>query len=183
MDQSDIFLAMTLLICDFVVLIVFDCIPAHFMRVLLCTCGHVEPMVKLTLPWRHNGRDRVSNHQPRDCFLNRLFRHRSKKTSKLRVTGLCAGNSPEAGEFPAQMASNAENVSIGWRHHEGSGAPPLLTNQGYYPNWNPHQASRITRLNNYIHSLRFVLFCRGLVSVNLSISFRVTLLAQGKIKK
>ena len=41
-----------------------------------------------------------------------------RKISKLRVTGLCAGNSPEAGEFPAQMASNAENVSIWWRHHE-----------------------------------------------------------------
>ena len=41
-----------------------------------------------------------------------------KKTSKLRVTGLCAGNSPGAGEFPAQMASSAENVSIWWRHHE-----------------------------------------------------------------
>ena len=35
-----------------------------------------------------------------------------KKTSKLRVAGLCAGNSPVTGEFPAQMASNAENVSI-----------------------------------------------------------------------
>ena len=35
-----------------------------------------------------------------------------KKTSKLRVTGLCTGNSPVNGEFPAQMASNAENVSI-----------------------------------------------------------------------
>ena len=34
-----------------------------------------------------------------------------KKTSKLRVTGLCWGNSPVTGEFPAQMASNAENVS------------------------------------------------------------------------
>ena len=40
-----------------------------------------------------------------------------KKTSKLRVTGLCAGNSPGTGEFSAQMASNAENVSIWWRHH------------------------------------------------------------------
>ena len=39
------------------------------------------------------------------------------KTSKLRVTGLCAGSSPGTGEFPAQMASNAENVSIWWRHH------------------------------------------------------------------
>ena len=66
---------------------------------------------------RHNDRDSVSNHQPHDCLLNRLFRRRSKKTSKLRVTGLCAVNSPGTGEFPAQMASNAENVSIWWRHH------------------------------------------------------------------
>ena len=71
-----------------------------------------------TLQWRHNGRDSVSNHQPHDCFLNRLFRRSSKKTSKLRVSGLCAGNSPGTGEFPAQMASNAENVSIWWRHHD-----------------------------------------------------------------
>ena len=28
----------------------------------------------------------------------------------LRVTGLCAGNSPDTGEFPAQMASKAENT-------------------------------------------------------------------------
>ena len=39
------------------------------------------------------------------------------KISKLRVTGLCAGNSPVAGEFPAHRASNAENVYILWRHH------------------------------------------------------------------
>ena len=66
----------------------------------------------LQLQWRHNGRDSVSNHQPHDCLPDRLFRRRSKKTSKLRVTGLCAGNSPGTGEFPAQMASYAENVSI-----------------------------------------------------------------------
>ena len=40
-----------------------------------------------------------------------------KKISKLRVTALCAGNSPVTGEFPSQKASNAENVSIWWRHH------------------------------------------------------------------
>ena len=39
-------------------------------------------------------------------------RSRSKKTSKLCFTGLCAGNSLGTGEFPAQRASNAENVSI-----------------------------------------------------------------------
>ena len=45
------------------------------------------------LQWRHNERDGVSTHQPHDCLLNRLFRCRSNKTSKLRVTGLCEGNS------------------------------------------------------------------------------------------
>ena len=57
-----------------------------------------------TLQWRHNGRDGVSNHQPHDCLLKRLFRRRSK----LRVTGLCAGNSPVTGEVPAQRSSNTE---------------------------------------------------------------------------
>ena len=70
-----------------------------------------------SLQWRHNGRDSVSNHQPHDCSLNRFLRRRSQETSKLRVTGLCAGNSPGTGEFPAQMDSDAENVSIWWRHH------------------------------------------------------------------
>ena len=41
----------------------------------------------LVLPWRHNGRCGVSNHQPHDCLLNRLFECGSKKTSKLCVTG------------------------------------------------------------------------------------------------
>ena len=75
------------------------------------------PMARNSLRWRHNGNDSVSNHQPQDCLLNRLFRRRSKKTSKLRVTGICAGNSPGTGKFPAHMASNAESVSIWWRHH------------------------------------------------------------------
>ena len=73
-----------------------------------------------TLQWRHNESDGAANYQPRHCLLNRLVRRKSKKTSKLRVTGLCAGNSPVTGEFPAQLASNAENVSIWWRHHAGS---------------------------------------------------------------
>ena len=70
-----------------------------------------------TLLWRQNGYDGVSNHQPHQCLINRSFGRRSNKTSKLRVTGLCVGNSPGTGEFPAQMASNAENLSIAWRHH------------------------------------------------------------------
>ena len=80
--------------------------------------GQYVSRVTISLQWRLNGRDSVSNHQPHDCLFNRLFRRRSKKKSKLRVTGLCEGNSPGTGEFPAQRASNTENVSIWWRHHD-----------------------------------------------------------------
>ena len=74
----------------------------------------------ISLQWRHNGHDGVSNHHPHGCLLNHLFRRRSKKTAKLLVTGHCEGNSLVSGEFPAQRASNAENVSICWRHHDAS---------------------------------------------------------------
>ena len=43
-----------------------------------------------------------------------------KQTSKLRITGLCEGNSMLTIEFPAQRASNVENVSIRWHHHDCS---------------------------------------------------------------
>ena len=69
------------------------------------------------LQWRQNERNCVSNRRRLDCLFNRLFRCRSKKTSKLHVTGICEGNSPVTDEFPAQRASYAENVSICWRHH------------------------------------------------------------------
>ena len=82
-----------------------------------CKCKDYNPSHKCRFlsQWRHNELDSVSNHL--DGLLNRLFRHWSKKTSKLRVTGLCAGNSPMTGQFPAQKASDAENISIWWRHH------------------------------------------------------------------
>ena len=56
--------------------------------------GDIVSICCLSLQWRHNDNDGVSNHQPHVCLLNRLFRRGSKKTSKLRVTGLCVGNSP-----------------------------------------------------------------------------------------
>ena len=70
------------------------------------------------LEWPHNGPDGVSNHQRLHCLHSRLFRRRSKKIPKLRVTGLCEGNPPVIGGFPSQRASNAENASISWRHRD-----------------------------------------------------------------
>ena len=53
---------------------------------------------------------------PKGCIMPKLESNLRNPMLVLRVTGLCAGNSPVPGEFPAQMASNAEIVSIWWRH-------------------------------------------------------------------
>ena len=60
------------------------------------------------LQWRQNGHAGVSNHRCLNCLLSSLFRRRSKKTSKLRFTGLCEGNPPGTGEFPSQRTSNVQ---------------------------------------------------------------------------
>ena len=48
----------------------------------------------LALQWRHNGRDGISNHQPHDCLLNRLFKAQIKVDIKAPRRLLCAGSSP-----------------------------------------------------------------------------------------
>ena len=70
---------------------------------------------------RLNERDGISNDQRLLYKLNCWFRHWSKKTAKLCVTDHCVGNSLVTGEFPAQKASNTENVSIWWCHQVQEG--------------------------------------------------------------
>ena len=70
-------------------------------------CKGLTGKYDVALQWSHNGCDGVSNHQHRQCLLNRLFRRRSKKTPKLRVTGLY-----RSGEFPAQVASNTKKIKF-----------------------------------------------------------------------
>ena len=85
------------------------------LKIVVCTFRVINHfrVIAVTSYW---ARWRIKSPASR-LFTQPLFRRRSKKTSNLRVTGLCAGNSPVAGELSVQMASNAENVSIGWRHH------------------------------------------------------------------
>ena len=72
-------------------------------------CFHIcLPFKNIHFPDVIMSADGVSNHQPYDCLLSRLFMRRAKETSKLRITGLCVGNSPITGEFPAQRAKNAQ---------------------------------------------------------------------------
>ena len=75
-----------------------------------------------SLQWRPNECNDVSNHRRLDGLLSHLFRRRSKKSSKLRVTfsvllAFLCGEPPVTDGFPSQRASNTENISIWWRHH------------------------------------------------------------------
>ena len=93
----------------------------HWVHVLLDYQGSINQCTKFEFGvWDNHNSDvimSILNHPWLDSLLNHLFRRRSKKTSKLRVTGLCAGNSLVSGEFPAQGSSNAESVSIWWCHY------------------------------------------------------------------
>ena len=102
------FLSFTL----FFLLFPYSLLSSFSVSLFLYSSSFLSLCYVYTLQWRHNERDGISNHQRHDCLLNPLFMRRSMKTSKLHVTGLCEGNSPVTGEFPAQKASNAENVSI-----------------------------------------------------------------------
>ena len=115
------------------------------------------------LQWRHNGRDSVSNHLPHDCLHNRLFRRRSKKTSKHRITGICAANSPGTGEIPAQMASCVENVSIWWRHHG------ISRNQSNHSI--AYAVTRIDLASSFIKNIIWILVVQSIHSILKKVTF------------
>ena len=85
--------------------------PGHYLK----QCWLIINMVLRQTPLqrRHNGHDSVSRHQPHDCLRNRLFRQIKENIKAPRHWPLCG----KFTEVPAQMASNAEKVSIWWRHH------------------------------------------------------------------
>ena len=69
--------------------------------------------------WRRNGRDGVLNYQLHHCLPNRLFRRRSKKASKVRVTGLCGNqrwpvNSPHKWPVTRKMFLFDDVIMCEW---------------------------------------------------------------------
>ena len=74
-----------------------------------CACWWLS----IALQWRRIEGNGVSNHQSLDCSLNHVFRRWSKKTSTLRVTGLCEGNLPV--DSPHKGPVTRKNASIWWR--------------------------------------------------------------------
>ena len=79
----------------------------------------VSTEIKMTLQWRYDERDGVSNHMRFDCLLSRSFRHCSKNTPKLRVIGVCEGNSTVVGEFPHRWSVNSP--------HKGPVTPKMFS--------------------------------------------------------
>ena len=72
----------------------------------------------LALQWRHNERNSVSNHQPHDCLLKRLFRCRSKVTSKSTSPTFVRGiqqwpvKSPHKGPVTGKMIRFGDVIKI-----------------------------------------------------------------------
>ena len=81
------------------------------------SCRLVYGLLNFTLRWRHMNvmYSQMTSHS---TVCSQLMRTHIKETSKSALLAVYAGNSPAAGEFPAQRASNAEKASIWWLHHE-----------------------------------------------------------------
>ena len=110
---------------------------------------------------RHNGHHSVSSHQPHDCCLhNRLYRQ-IKENIKARC------HWPVIGEFPSQIASNAENVSTWWRHHAKDRALNLHDLLNLIPGGRLNKKDGLTRYGNshvikWIHLPRYWPFVWGI---------------------
>ena len=94
--------------------------------------GYHFVQTQTSLHWRHNDHDDVSKLQPHGCLLNRLFQTQIKENIKAPRHWPLYGEFTGPGEFPAQRASNTENVSIWWRHH-------VLNTYRVIHGWSRHQ--------------------------------------------
>ena len=116
--QNDDHLTLTSMCCVSGNLIVVPPLSSLFsLQYRAITALYMPLKNAVTLQWRHNGRDSVSNHESHDFLLNR-YSDADQRKHQSSTSLAFVGKSPGTGEFPAQMASYAENVSIWWRHHD-----------------------------------------------------------------
>ena len=60
----------------------------HLSVVRMSGCTNVRLYIcQLSLQWRHNERNVVSNHQPHDCLLNRLFKAQAEEITQPIIQG------------------------------------------------------------------------------------------------
>ena len=68
---------------------------------------------------------------PKKLFIQLFVRLTSKKISNPVFQDLCDGNSPVTDRFPSQRASDAESISMSWRHRTLSCWQNCVLNEGF----------------------------------------------------
>ena len=111
----------------------------------------------VALRWRHNGRDWHLKSPASRLFTQPFIQTQIKENIKALCHWLCAGNSSGTGEFPARMASNAENVSIWWRHHGISQQHDHCDTQSRGLETLPHSNHQHLMSSNLLKGVNFVL--------------------------
>ena len=89
---------------------------------------------------------------------------RSKKTSKLRVAGLCEGNSPVTSEFPTQRASNAEMFPF----------DDVIMHTSWQMDWGIIDIANVPRIMHTVCAIR----CVAVVSQRYILSIFLMVIAQ-----
>ena len=87
--------------------------PVDLLRAWFC-----HSKTNHTIQWRHNDHDGVSKSPASRLFTQLFIQTQIKENIKATRHWPLCGEFTGTGEFPAQRASYAENVSIWWRHHE-----------------------------------------------------------------
>ena len=94
----------------------------------------------------------MAYHQPAlRLFTQRLIQVQMKKTSKLRITEFYEGNSTVTGEFPAQRASNVENVFVWWYHNSSQ---TILVKWGPDVLWWRNSLDHLSIITGLLYELR-----------------------------
>ena len=111
-------------------LLIYTPLPYHQITLKLCRCLNSSRAAQVPVKFQsqqtilnayYSERGGIWNHRHLECLPNRLFRHTRKKTSKLHATGFCEGNPLVTHGFSSQRASNMENFSVWWHHHDSQG--------------------------------------------------------------
>ena len=93
----------------------------------------------------------ISDHQQLCSLFSSFFRQRSKKPSKLNITGPLWGNVLVIGGFPSHRASDAEIISMSQCHHE-----TLAEHEGQEINYRKVSNIRRTKSQN-LNTSRLIL--------------------------
>ena len=130
----------------------------------------------MPLQWCHNERDGISNHRHLYCLLSHFFKCSSKKTSKLRVTGLCEGNPPVTGGQDSDQFISFNSIPIpiqaGFRIFQFSSIPIQIGFRIFQFNSNSiHFLSIPIQFNSdFMHRNKQINQIIGYFKFNLSIS-------------